>query len=108
MQYNYNDCLSFVKHKLRVKLYPYQEKMLRAFCEGKEVRSARCVGRSYVAQAFGQYVASLHDKNDYSKQPDVVFPYTCAMEYGLITPKMIDHQREILSQAAFNREYLCE
>ena len=108
MQYNYKDCLSFIKHKLRVKLYPYQEEMLRAFCEGKEVRSSRCVGRSYVAQAFGQYVASLYDKNDYSKQPDVIFPYHYAVEHGFITQKMIDHERRKLSPEMFNREYLCE
>lgn len=49
MEYNYVDCLNFVKYKLRVNLFAYQEQMLKAFCEGKEVRCSRCVGRTYVA-----------------------------------------------------------
>lgn len=108
MEYNYNDCLSFVKHKLRLKLFPYQEEILKAFCEGKEVRTSRCTGRSYIAQAFGQYVASLHDKNNYSREPDVIIPYTCAIEHGLLTQKMIDHARATLNEDMFAREYLCK
>ncbi len=108
MEYNYNDCLSFVKHKLRIHLYPFQEEILKAFCEGKEVRTSRCVGRSYVAKAFGQYVASLYDKNNYSKTPDVVFPYSCALNAGLIDREFINSEKKGLSREAFEREYLCE
>jgi len=82
--------------------------MLKAFCEGKEVRSARCVGRSYVAKLFGQYVANLYDKNDYNKTPDVIFPYSCALNAGLISREFINREKEMLSREAFEREYLCE
>jgi len=67
MKIDYEDCLAFLEHELRVRLYPYQKEILKAFCEGKEVRTARGIGRSYVADALGKYVASLYDKNDFSK-----------------------------------------
>jgi len=108
MEYNYKDCLRFVEEKLRVSLFPYQKQMLKAFCEGKEVRSARCVVRTYVAKAFGQYVSSLCDKNDYNKTPDIVFPYSDALEYGLIDQHLIDRAKTALSLDDFRREYLCE
>lgn len=108
MNYNYSDCLSYVKRNLKAHLYPYQEEMLKAFCEGKEVRCARGVGRSYVAKLFGQYVASLYDKNNYDKTPDIVFPYTCALNLGLIDRSFIDRVRKELPQETFERDFLCK
>lgn len=107
MEYNYVDCSNFVKHKLGITLFAYQEQMLKAFCEGKRVRCSRCVGRTYVAQAFGKYVASLYDKNNYNETPDVVFLYECAVDAGLIDKSLIDRERENLSAEVFRREYEC-
>lgn len=107
MEYNYVDCLNFVKYKLRVNLFAYQEQMLKAFCEEKEVRCSRCVGRTYVAHAFGKYVASLYDNNNYNETPDVVFLYECAVDAGLIDKALIDRERENLSAEVFRREYEC-
>ena len=66
---SYEECLEFVKRKLGVKLYPFQEDMLKAFCEGKEIRTSRGIGKTFVAVCFGKYIAYLYDKNDYNKDP---------------------------------------
>lgn len=108
MEYNFKDCLYYIKHKLKIHLYPYQELILKAFCEGKEVRTSRCIGRTYVAEAFGKYVANLYSSNNYSKNPDVVFPYDCALKNGLITQNFINQMQNKLSSETFNREFLCK
>lgn len=35
-----------------------------------------------MADAFGKYIASNVGKNNYDKEPDVVFPDTCAIGSG--------------------------
>lgn len=108
MKYDYEKCSRFIRNKLNVHLYPYQEKILWAFCEGKEVRCCRCAGRSFVAKAFGEYVASELDRNDYTKEPDVVVPFQDVVGCGVLTEKFIDHEKANMSEEAFNREYLCK
>lgn len=104
---SYIECSTFVKEKLKINLFPYQEDMLRAFCEGKEVRTARCIGRTFVAECFGQYVAHLYDKNDFTKEPDVVFPYMVAEPYH-IPEKFVENMKKMMSEDDFNRTVLCK
>ena len=54
---NYDECLSYVRDTLKLPLFPYQEEMLRALCNGEEFLAARGIGRSYVANCFGRYIA---------------------------------------------------
>jgi len=108
MKVDYGKCSQFIKKELGINLLPYQEAMLKAFCEEKEVRSARAIGRSFVADAFGKYVASIVAKNNYEKAPDVVFPYQCAVAYGVIDEKWIELMRKKCSQEVFGREFLCK
>lgn len=107
MKYSYPECSRFIKWKLKITLFPYQEVMLRAMCEGLEIRSARCIGRSFVADAFGKYVASVAGKNNYDKDPDIVFPYTCALESGLLTEEQIALMERDWSPEVFQKEMLC-
>lgn len=102
MKIDYCDCSRFIKRKLGIKLFPYQEVMLKAFCEGQTVRTARGIGRSFVADAFGKYVASLVAENDYAKEPDVVFPYTCSLKDGVWDRGQI---ALIMTDKDFNKEW---
>ncbi len=108
MQISYKECSEFIKNQLNITLFPYQEEMLKAFCEGKEVRSARCVGRAFVANAIGQYVAHALNENNYTAEPDVSFPYHCAVNHNLMTKGMVEHIRSCCDSDTFKREMLCE
>lgn len=76
-------------------------------CEGQEIRSARSIGRTFVADAFGKYVASVVGKNNYDKMPDVTFPYTCALRDGVLDEGQVELMRKECSQEVFAREMLC-
>lgn len=108
MKYSYSECSRFIKRELHINLFPYQEVMLRAMCDGLEIRSARCIGRSFVADAFGKYVASIAGKNNYDKVPDIVFPYTCALRSGLLTEGDIALMEKECSPEVFQKEMLCQ
>ena len=104
---SYEECLEFVKRKLGVKLYPFQEDMLKAFCEGKEIRTSRGIGRTFVAVCFGKYIAYLYDKNDYSKEPNMIFPCMVAMPHDIYYSELVTREKSRMTEADFNREYLC-
>ena len=84
MKVNYDEASRFIKDKLGIQLFPYQELMLKAFCDGLSVSSGRGVGRSLVADAFGQYIAYLHGKNVLPDEADVVIPVLAAVHSGLM------------------------
>ena len=85
MKVNYDEASRFIKDKLGIQLFPYQELMLKAFCDGLSVSSGRGVGRSFVADAFGQYIASLYGKNVQPDDADVVVPTSAAVHVGLLS-----------------------
>lgn len=107
MKINYNECSKFIKRELKIHLFPYQEVMLKAMCEGLEIRTARGIGRSFVADALGKYVASVASKNHYDKVPDMTFPYTCAIRDGVLDEGQIELMRKECSQEVFEQEMLC-
>lgn len=109
LKINYQECSWFIKRKLGITLFPYQEVMLKAFCEGQTVKTARGIGRSFVADAFGKYVASLVAENDYEKEPDVIFPYTCALRDGVLDKGQIilEQMDKDFDKALFDKEMLC-
>lgn len=76
-------------------------------CEGLEIRTARAIGRSFVADAFGKYVASIVGKNNYDKVPDVTFPYTCALRDGALDEGQVELMRKECSPEVFEQEMLC-
>lgn len=101
----YEDCSKYVKNVLRVKLFDYQEVMLKAFCDGLEVRTARGIGRSEVAKVFGEYIASLVGDNNYDKEPDIIIPYTSAVKSGVLSSEFVEHIKSRMSAEDFKREY---
>lgn len=107
MKVDYNKCSRYIKRELGINLFPYQEVMLKAMCEGQEIRCARGIGRSFVANAFGKYIASTVDRNNYDKTPDVVFPYTCAIKDGVLNEVLVEIFRHEWNKDDFAREMLC-
>ena len=109
---DYEKCSRFIKRELKIELFPYQEVMLKAFCEGLEVRTARGIGRSFVADAFGKYVASTVASNDHDADPDVVLPYTCALKDGVWDERdvrsMLGEGDREWCEEWFRREVLCQ
>lgn len=89
---SYEDCLNFIEHNLHIKLYDFQKEIIKCFCEGKEVRTARAIGRSMCADAFGKYITHLYNNNDYSVEPDVLIPYQVALLDGVIDETLIKPQ----------------
>ena len=102
---SYKDCLNFIERKLRIKLYDYQKEIIKCFCEGKEIRTARGVGRSFCAEAYGKYIANLHDRNDYETEPEVVIPYDVLVRNGMLDEHRVEAYRQVLSPEAFEREF---
>lgn len=71
---SYEDCLNFIENHLKIKLLDFQKEILKCIFENKEVRVARGGGRKMIADALGKYITHLHSENDYSVEPDAIFP----------------------------------
>lgn len=85
MKVDYNEASQFIKNKLNIQLFPYQEIMLKAFCDGLNVSSGRGVGRSFVADAFGRYIAYLYGKNlAPGEAADIMIPTSAAVHAELM------------------------
>ena len=107
MKVDYESCKYYVENVLHLDLFDYQWMMLKAFCEGMEVRTARGLGRTYVAEAFGKYIAHLYGRNNYNATPQVSFGYRCATGNGLYDDDHIRQAREHMGTSDFRKEYLC-
>ena len=106
MTIDYEDCSRFIKEKLLIDLFPYQEIMLKAFCDDLEVRTGRAIGRSFVADAFGKYVASLYSVNHWGAEPDICIPVSAAVKVGAVDDKFIDDMKQTCSPEDFKKEML--
>lgn len=84
MQVSYDEAHRFIKDKLGIQLYPHQELILKAFCDGLRVRTGRGVGRTFVANAFGKYIAYLYGQNELPGEVDLVVPTAAAVHVGLM------------------------
>ena len=67
---SYADCLKFINLK-GITLLDYQKKMLKAIFDGKEFRSPRGSGRTFVVKLYADYIQSVFDRNDYTVKPEV-------------------------------------
>lgn len=106
MTIDYEDCSRFIKEKLHIDLFPYQEIMLKAFCDDLEVRTGRAIGRSFVADAFGKYVASLYSVNHWDVEPDICIPVSAAVKVGAVDDKFVDDMKQMYSPEDFKKEML--
>lgn len=102
---SYEDCLKFIEQKLHIKLYDYQKEIIKCFCEGKEIRTARGVGRTMCAKAYGEYITNLYDKNNYETEPEVVIPYNVLIRNGMLDEHRVEAYRKVLSPEEFERDF---
>lgn len=107
MQVDYESCKNYIQNVLHIEMFDYQWMMLKAFCEGMEVRTARGIERTYEAEAFGKYIAHLYGRNNYYATPKISFGYQCAVPHGLYDDDHIRQARERLTASDFRKEYLC-
>ena len=106
-KFSYDECIDFIAKHTNVRLFEFQKEMLKSFCEGREVRSSRCAGRSLVAEVFGKYVAHVYDRNNYEVEPELVISWEEVMEVGLISEDCISNIRRHIGEEQFKLEY-CE
>lgn len=104
---SYEDCVAFLS-KQGIELFDYQKEILKAFIENKSVRTARGIGRTFVADCYGKYIAHVLSNNNYLENPDVVFPYNVAVECGILSEDFVKRMRDIMSHEQFSRDFLCE
>ena len=102
---SYEECLKFIEHKLNIKLYDFQKEIIKAFCEGREVRTSRGAGRTMCADAFGKYISHLYSENDYAVEPEVVIPYTALVKNNIVSEERIKQYMKVLPPERFEREY---
>ncbi len=134
IEVDYNECFEFIKEALNVELFNYQKMILKALCEGLEIRTARGIGRSLVVDCLSRYLAYKKmgdllliktkrgietkeqyikhiknnlDRNNYFVEPDIIFPYTCALKVGVFDENFIKQMKEIMDEKDFDREFLC-
>lgn len=105
---SYEDCIGFIERELNIKLYNFQKEIIKAFCEGKEVRTCRCAGRTLCAEAFGKYIAHVYDRNDYFATPEVTIPYQRLVEENVLSNEIINKNRSWMTEERFQTEYCCQ
>ena len=93
---SYEDCLNFIEHKLHIKLYDFQKEIIKCFCEGKQVITARGIGRTLCAEAYGKYISYVLSKNNYEVEPDVIIPAHVLIKNGALDEYNVE---------AFEREF---
>lgn len=104
---SYEDCIEFIERELHVKLYNFQKEIIKAFCEGKEIRTCRCAGRTFCAEVFGKYIAHVYDRNDFRTAPEVTIPYQRLVEENVLSDEIINKNRAWMSEDKFQTEYCC-
>ena len=102
---SYEDCLKFIEKRKQIHLFDFQKEIIKCFFEGKEVRTARGIGRSMCAKLLGEYITSLFINNCQQTEPEVTIPYQEALRYGVLDEKQIEIAREYLSPEMFELEY---
>lgn len=62
---SYEDCLYFIENYMHIELLDFQKTLLKALCNGKDIRGGRGCGRSTVVKGYIEYLHSLA-KDGYS------------------------------------------
>lgn len=101
------DCCNYIEKTNNITLFEYQKDMIRAWCEGKSVRSARCAGRSLLAKGFSDYIRKKLENNNYDETPEVIIPCSKVVQAKLISSDTIKNIAKKESKESFEVEY-CE
>ena len=101
------DCCNYIEKTNNITLFEYQKDMIRAWCEGKSVRAARCAGRSLLAKGFSDYIRKKLENNNYNETPEVIIPCSKVVQAKLISSDTIKNIAKKESKESFEMEY-CE
>jgi len=107
MKLDYIHCCDHIEKTFQIKLFEYQKDMIRAWCEGKSVRSARCAGRSLLAKGFSDYIRKKLENNNYNEIPEVIIPCSKVVDAKLMASNTIINIAKKESKNTFEAEY-CE
>lgn len=102
---DYEKCLAFIERTNRIKLYPFQKDMLYALCQGAQVMTCRCAGRTMITKGIGDYIAHTLDRAPVDDAV-IAIPYTTIISQSrLLTPEWIERMKNCMSSTEFEREY---
>lgn len=59
----YENCLRFVENYLNIELFDFQRTLLKALCDGEDIRGGRGCGRSTVVKGYTEYLSRSLDRN---------------------------------------------
>lgn len=68
----YEDCLRFIENYLNIELFDFQRTLLKALCNGDDIRGGRGCGRSTVVKGYTKYLSRLLDENYCDTKPNVM------------------------------------
>jgi len=105
---NYDECKQYITERLHLNLMPHQEILLKAWCDGKTVKTARGIGRSFVANALGKYIAYKFDKDNGESEPDILITYHCMVDENQMKESDYAKIKEQVDEDIFNRDFLCK
>jgi len=104
---DYIDCCNYIEKINNITLFEYQKDMIRSWCEGKSVISARCAGRSMLAKGLSDYIRTKLENNNYNETPEIIIPCSKVVQAKLISSDTIKNIAKEMNKESFEREY-CE
>ena len=118
---NVDDVVRYAHDMFNFDLFDFQKNILRDICAGKNVRTARGIGRTrliyllafYCANKYRDLSLMIHiakklEYNNYDTQPDAVYPYDYCIKTGLGTLELYEDMKALLPKEAFAREFECK
>lgn len=99
-----NDVLNWIKAQ-DIDLAPYQESMIVDMCNGTPFMSARGVGRTFVANLLGAYIASLFSENNYNEDATKKYSIWLAVNANIVPKSFINTEKAKLNEQEFRRKY---
>ena len=108
---NYDECIKYIRDFLREKrdkLMPHQELMLKAWCDGKIVRTGRGIERTFAADLLGKYIAHKIDSENDAEEPDVILTFHNMIGKDMITEEAYEKFKESVGVDEFNKDFLCK
>lgn len=71
----YEDCLRFIENYLNIELFDFQRTLLKALCNGEDMRGGRACGRSMVVKGYTEYLSRLLDEHCYDTKSNETISY---------------------------------
>ena len=60
---SYEDCLNFIENYMHIELLNFQKTLLKALCNGEDIRGGRACGRSTVVKGYTEYLSRSLDRS---------------------------------------------